>query len=631
MMRNRYFLAVGALALATAAQGQMVSPLGSSTQQSTTGTGGTATGQAGVAVPQSQSSASAATGYTPTVITQPVGDATGANPAQPAVPGQPPRAETPPHPAQPDEFEAYVSLLADKPLRRFGSDLLLPEARPFLLPGTSAVPDDYRLNPGDELLLNLSGAVQASAVRLTVDPQGRVFVPHVGAVRVAGVRNADLSDVLTREIGRQYRNFTIDVSVARLHGLTVYVTGYAQHPGAYTVNSLSTLVNAVMAAGGPSQGGSFRSIQLRRDGRLVSDFDFYDLLLHGDKHGDAVLQNGDVIHISPAGKEVAVLGSVNQPAIYEIAPGETLVDAVAYAGGLNTVADDSRLMVFDSLGHTPGWQQLTPDQARAAPARRGAIVRVLSDAGIDRPIGEQPVLVTIGGEVAHPGRYYVAPGTRLADVVAKAGGLTPAAFPYASVITRERVKAQQREAFARALSDMDLLLRTQPLVSVNRATQASASSIALIDSVIQRMRERQPTGRLVFDIPVDARTLPDDLIVENNDTVTIPIRPVSIGVAGSVTSPASFAYHEGMTVGDALTLAGGAQKQADKSGIFVIRANGTVIAHRKATLKDRALPGDLIYVPVDAARGEFWARLRDITGSLFSGLVGAVAVKDLAE
>jgi polysaccharide biosynthesis/export protein len=619
--RPRLLLAAGTLALASTAQAQLASPLGSSSQ---TTTGATAQGQAGVAVPQGQSPASAATGYTPTVITQPAGDA--------AAPGQPPRAPEPaPRPTPPDEFETYVSKLADKPLRRFGSDLLLPEARPFLLPGTSAVPDDYRLNPGDELLLNLSGAVQASAVRLTVDAQGRVFVPHVGAVRVAGVRNADLADVLTREIGRQYRNFTIDVAVSRLHGLTVYVTGYALHPGAYTVNSLSTLVNAVMAAGGPAEGGSFRSIQLRRDGRLVTDFDFYDLLLHGDKHGDAVLQNGDVIHIAPAGKEVAVLGSVNQEAIYEIAPGETLVDAVAYAGGLNTVADDSRLMVFDTLGRTPGWQQLTPDEARTRPARRGEILRVLSDAGIDRPIGEQPVLVTIGGEVAHPGRYYVAPGTPLADVVAKAGGLTPAAFPYASVITRERVKAQQRESFARALSDMDLLLRTQPLVSVNRATQASAGSIALIDSVVKKMREREPSGRLVFDMPVDARALPGDLVVENNDTITVPTRPVTIGVFGSVASPASFAYREGMTIGDALTLAGGAQKLADKGGIFVIRANGTVIAHRKATLKDRALPGDLVYVPVDAARGEFWARLRDITGSLFGGLVGAVAVKDLAE
>ncbi len=166
---------------------------------------------------------------------------------------------------------------------------------------------------------------------------------------------------------RQYRGFDLQVSVGRLHGITVYVTGFAATPGSYTVGSLSTLVNAVLAAGGPSSGGSFRSIQLRRDGKLVSDFDLYDLLLKGDKTGDAALQNGDVLYVAPAGEQVAVIGSVNREAIFEIAPNETLNDAVLYAGGVNTVADDTRLMVLDSLGKSDaGWQQVTASRSADA-------------------------------------------------------------------------------------------------------------------------------------------------------------------------------------------------------------------------------------------------------------------------
>jgi protein involved in polysaccharide export with SLBB domain len=152
-------------------------------------------------------------------------------------------------------------------------------------------------------LLNLAGSIQASALRLTIDSEGRIFVPRVGTITVGSLRYADLAATITREVGRQYRNFTVDVSVSRLHGLTVYVTGFARRPGAYTVNNLSTLVNAVMAAGGPAAGGGFRSIRLSRNGRIISDFDFYDLLLRGDKSGDKTLQNGDVIYVAPSGKQ----------------------------------------------------------------------------------------------------------------------------------------------------------------------------------------------------------------------------------------------------------------------------------------------------------------------------------------
>jgi protein involved in polysaccharide export with SLBB domain len=591
---------------------QLASPLGGAAQAGTGG--GTAPRVAPeIAVPP----ATPAT-YSPTRIVSPPSE------AEPPAPA-PTTAATPPAP--PSEFETYVSSVAGKPLRRFGSALLLPEARGFALPATAPIPSDYRINPGDQLRLDLSGPVQGSNLRLTVDREGRIFVPGVGAVVVAGVRYGDLQRVIGQAVSRQYRGFQLEVGMARLHGLTIYVTGFARTPGAYVVSSVTTLVDAVLAAGGPSEGGSFRSIRLVRDGKTVSDFDLYDLLLRGDTRGDAVLQAGDVIHVAPAGAQVAITGSVNREAIFEVAPRETLADAIAYAGGVSTVADDTRLLVLDTLGSgNGGWQQLSAAEAAARTVRRGDVVRVLTNAGIARPVAQQPVLVTLSGEVARPGRYYVAPGTRLADVVAEAGGLTHQAFPYASVITRESVKAQQRESFTRAVDDMELLLGTQPLVSANRAQLAAAGNLQLIDQVVAKMRKREPSGRLVFDLPVATAALPADLVVENNDSIHVPTRPVTVGVFGAVASPASFAYREGQTIGDAVASAGGIQSLGDKKEIFVVRANGTVLARGKQTLRAPALPGDLVFVPIDANRGEFWARLRDITGSLFGSVIGAATV-----
>lgn len=127
----------------------------------------------------------------------------------------------PPRPAS--EYERFVSEVAGKPLRRFGTELLLPEAKGFAVPPVAAVPADYRLNPGDELLIGLTGSVQASGLRLTIDPEGRIFIPRVGAIRVGGMRYGDVHGVIERQVARQYRGFTLEVAVGKLRGVTVYV------------------------------------------------------------------------------------------------------------------------------------------------------------------------------------------------------------------------------------------------------------------------------------------------------------------------------------------------------------------------------------------------------------------------
>ena len=534
--------------------------------------------------------------------------------------------------ARPSEFETYVSQVIDKPLRRFGANLLVPSAREFTTPPTTTVPPDYRLNPGDELLLGLTGSVEASNLRLVVDSEGRVFVPRVGAINVAGVRYGDVQALIARQVSRQYRNFRVAVAIGRLHGITVYMTGFAAAPGSYTVSSLSTLVNAVLAAGGPSGGGSFRSIQVRRSGQLISDFDLYNLLLKGDKSADVVLQNGDVIYIAPAGAQVAVIGSVNVEAIYEVRAGETLYSMLLYAGGINTVADDTRLLLLDPT-KPGGWQQLTPQQVETRTASRSQIVRVLTAVGIAQPLFRQPALVTVSGEVAKPGRYYVQPGTPLSSVIAQAGGLTTQAFPYATVFTRESVQLTQRKSYERALRDLELLLTTAPLTSVLQAEQLQPARLAAVQSIVEQLKARTPDGRLVLNISPSDRTLPTDMAVENNDTLYIPHQPITVGVFGAVPSPASFEYRQKETVGEYLQRAGGVQKMGDRSGIFVVRANGTLLATRRglfggSILNQAAFPGDLIFVPVNATRGEFWARLRDISSILSPAIItGAVIAK----
>jgi len=490
------------------------------------------------------------------------------------------------------------------------------------------------VNPGDRLVINLAGPVRVDALSLTVDSEGKIFIPNVGAVTVGGQPYGNLHHLIEQRVSRVYRNFTLDVSIGQLHGITVYVTGFAATPGSYTISSLSTLVNAVLAAGGPSSGGSFRSIQVKRAGVLVSDFDLYDLLLRGDKRGDVPLQNDDVIYIAPAGPQVAVIGSVNNEAIFEARPNDSLGAVLAYAGGANTVADESRALVLDSVKSTGGWEQLTLAETNARPAKRGEVVRVLSAVDTAKPLEQLPVLVTVSGEVRNPGHFYFAPGVRLSEVMAKAGGLTSSAFAYASVITRERIKLQQRDSFRQAVEGVQLSLTAGPITDASRTHPLDPAELTAVQSLASQLEHLVPDGRLVLDLPVSATALPPDMVMENNDTIYVPPKPTFVGVFGMVHSPASFGYDGSLTVGDYVAKAGGISKLGDKSQIFVVRASGAVLAKGRGRfaggiLRQPIYPGDLIYVPINPDRGRAWARVRDLAGVL-SGLgVTAAAVKGL--
>ena len=206
------------------------------------------------------------------------------------------------------------------------------------------------IGPGDELRVRVWGQVNFNA-DLRVDRAGEIYLPQVGQIHVAGLQFSALDQHLRQSIGRVYRNFDLTADVGQIRAIQVYVAGAARRAGVYTVSSLSTLVDALFASGGPSVEGSIRHIQLKRNGTVVTDFDLYALLVQGDKSKDVKLLSGDVIFIPPAGPQIAVAGSVRNPAIYELIEGETIGSAIKDAGGASTVASDARVSIDRIADH----------------------------------------------------------------------------------------------------------------------------------------------------------------------------------------------------------------------------------------------------------------------------------------
>ncbi len=532
-------------------------------------------------------------------------------------------------PASPGEYETWLQSVTGRKLKRFGTDLLLPSNRDYAVPAMATIPSDYALNVGDVVSIAMTGSIEGSA-DFQIDRNGQINLPRIGTVHLVGVRYRDLKEWIAAAIGRQYRGFEVSVAIKELRGVRVYVTGFANNPGAYTVNSLSTLVNAVLAAGGPSAGGSFRSIKLYRNGAEVSDFDLYDLIRKGDKSRDPLLQNEDVLFIPPVGQQVAVIGSVNEEAIYEARPGETLEDVLHLAGGPTNLADGSRLILYRLRDRDTSWsRQLARSAAASEVAEAGDIVQILPEGSLTRPLERQATLVRIEGEVVRPGNYYVQPNATLGEVLEKAGGLTSRAYVYGTNLQRLSVRIQQRQSFDEAVRQLELSLSAAPLVEEQRDAQ-SRERFETAQNVVARLRAAQPDGRVVLPIAANSTSLPDSLRLENNDTIFVPPQPTTVGVFGAVYRPASFLLKDGAyKVRDYLEEAGGPIRAADKGQIFLIRANGSVIAKRHDALNKTVLPGDVIFVPVRARGSLFWQRLRDVSQLLFGAGLSTAAVVSL--
>ena len=538
-------------------------------------------------------------------------------------------------PPKPSEFERYVERVIGRKLPRFGANLLLPSQRDFATPATATVPPDYILNPGDVVAIAMAGSIEGSVER-EIDTNGRIFLPKVGSIQLAGTRFGDLHDRVSAAIGRQYRGFTVNVGIKRLRGIRVYVTGFANNPGAFTVSSLSTMANAVFQAGGPSSGGSFRSVKLYRNGAEVADFDLYQLVRGGNRVNDAVLQNEDVLFIPPAGPQVAVIGSVHEEAIYEAKPGESIETMLAAAGGPNDLGDSGRVILYRTNDPARiGPQEVTRAAAARSEAMGGDILQVLSRGSLVQPVDRQSVLVRVEGEVNRPGNYYVAPNTPISHVMGLAGGLTPRAFAFGTKLTRQSVKAQQRESYLEAIKQLEMSLTTAPITADTSITAEDREmQLASARMVLERLRASEPDGRVVMAVHPAATSLPGDVLLENNDAIIVPARASTVGVFGAVYRPASFLMDEQrrpLRVRDYLYKAGGPLRAADSQGIFVVRANGEVLPKKRGALSARVLPGDVIFVPVKTQSSSFWAKIREISTTLFQAGIGAATLTTVAK
>jgi protein involved in polysaccharide export with SLBB domain len=314
----------------------------------------------------------------------------------------------------PTEFQQMVANSTGKMLPIYGAMLFRNPPSTFAPLNMVPVTPDYVIGPGDELLIQAWGQVTLNS-RYTVDRSGSIYVPQVGSLHVAGLNFGQVQDFLKAQMGRVFRNFDLNVNMGQLRSIQVFVVGQARRPGSYTISSLSTLTNALFATGGPTPQGSMRHIQLKRSGTVLVDFDLYDLLERGDKSSDMQLLPGDVIYIPPVGPQVAVAGSVNAPAIYELKSGNstTIGDVLELAAGMTNVASGEKIRLerVDERRMRSMTEVPLDLQGRSTVLHDGDLLELVA------VVSQYKDAITLRGNVANPGRFTWKPGMRVRDLI----------------------------------------------------------------------------------------------------------------------------------------------------------------------------------------------------------------------
>lgn len=406
----------------------------------------------------------------------------------------------------------------------YGHDLFR-NANPQFVPNLKiATPKSYVIGAGDQLLIDIYGDSEVS-YQLQVSPDGKINIPYVGVLSVAGADIAQVTSRIEQALSGVYSGISsgrtkVGVSLGDIRSIQVVLTGELVQPGTYTLPSVASVFNALHAAGGPLENASLRNVKVFRNNKLVSELDVYDFLLNGSLQHNITLQDQDIVQVSPATRRVAIDGEVNRSLFFDTKDGDTFHDLVRYAGGFTNNAYTARVAV----------ERLTKREKRVEDVLESQFGQFALQAGdsyhVSAILDRFENRVQLFGAVYKPGTYELTAGLSLSMLIKKAEGLREDAFLKVGYIDRQKENMEPERinfnvAELLAGTQEDILLRKEDIVHI-------AS---------------------IFDL---------------RDQQTVRIE-------GEVRFPGVYPYAEGTQIQELIMLAGGFKETASRSRIEVSR------------------------------------------------------------
>ncbi|MBI3586879.1 MAG: SLBB domain-containing protein [Ignavibacteriales bacterium] len=428
----------------------------------------------------------------------------------------------------------------------FGYDIFKHIPAAFEPNAVGPVDPGYLLGVGDVVRLTVWGQAEFQ-YELDVDREGRVFIPNVGQVFALGTPLNKLQQKFRLVLSKYYSGLAtnpptafLDVTIAKLKPLRVFVMGEVKQPGGYTISSYATVFNALYAIGGPLTKGTLRTIKVLRENEVVAVVDLYDYLLRGDKSSDVRLQNNDVIFVPPRGKTVSIRGEIRRPAIYELKGNEDLRTLVGYAGGLLATAyvDNAqidRVRPFESRAKNVD-DRFIVDLNLGQVMKNGGKEAMLYDADemqVFSILDEKKNYVTIRGSVWRPGRFELGSINTIRELIKAAEGVLPKTY-----------------------------LERAHLIRLNE------------DRITTTMIPFN-LGKLLNDAASDMKLAPKDSVIIYGSEV-VEVKNKSVAIYGHVKKPGIYILRDRMSLADFILQAGGYTEDVDllQAEISRVRPDG---------------------------------------------------------
>ena len=556
------------------------------------------------------------------------------------------------------------------------------------------VPSTYILGPGDSLkIIVWSEMGDETVYDVTVNPEGQVYIPIIGLLSIQGQTVGQFEEAVLGKLAEKFKHFRGQVTLAKIRTLQIFVVGEVAKPGSMIVSALSTALHALVRAGGPSNKGTMRNIKVWRQNQVVTEIDLYKYFLHGDKGQDVLLETGDTLFVGPVGPRVVVKGQVIRPATYELAGENTLSQVIAMTGGVAPGAYTRRVKVFRWQGNERRMiidSGLTDDQQSIEQLQITNGDEVFVDKAIDEFANE----VTIEGPVQKPGTYEVASGTRIRDLISRAGGVIREKIakdagqiirkqaggkeqmlsfnvqsalngnernnlliqPFDKVVlfAFDQVEPDNRKVviagavrrpgeyiWREGMTVRDLVLRAQGL-----------TNDAAMEAAVARMSNKEETNSQqinlaqIFNNPADSSNVP----LQPLDRVNILARgdeiiePEIVFLKGEVKRPGPYAIkHRGETLSDLIKRAGGLSKRAFAEGTIFSRQTGNLVAEQQLQIAEE-VQNDLYQMASNDLKADLMrggARFSEVSmvraetqvsgATSTAGLLGGIGTGDMAQ
>ena len=479
----------------------------------------------------------------------------------------------------------------DDELVLFGSGFFNTFQTSFMPTNEPNLDSSYTLDVGDILNIQVIGQMDYDE-NFSINSDGTINLPDIGKISLAGLSIGEASKIIKLKVNTTFIGTEAFISLDKIRDVNILVTGNTKNPGIYTLTGNSNVLHALSAAGGVNEFGSYREINLIRNDEIVDTLDVYDLLIDGKYNLKKRLRSGDVVFVQPIKNIVSIDGAVKRPAKYELLEDQILSDVIRYANGIKQTADLENISLERILDGTLKTIPIVNQK------QFDSIIPVDGDLIYIREFPYRSA--KISGAVKKPGYYTLAAGETIDDLIDKAGGYNPNAYPFGAVYLNNNAKLVNQKSKEILYEEF-----LDNIIAVSQRNIGNDFDLTPLVKLTEEIKNTEPSGRVVVNLTDSTNNETNNVQIKDGDELIIPEISNNVYVYGEISTEGSVMFSPNQDVNYFVDRSGGFKKFADVNSIYILHPNGESVRYEnkrnifesQPKSEVRVYPGSIIFVP----------------------------------